>query len=397
MQIIKYFKSKFILKRHFKNFYLGIDKISKKLDNMIKLNHKLILKNNKAMRKRISNFSLPKRFGTGLTGFVLTLVAIILLVSCGKDVLPEPVVTSPVISTTEATAVTMTTVVAGGNISSDGGAKVTDRGICWGLTNNPSISDNKLANGSGTGIFSSTLSGLIPGTSYHARAYAVTSLGTFYGNDVSFMTTPIMYTVTLTSGPNGTATTSKEVASGTAVEVKTVPNIGYITDSLKVDGKSFVLNGTNSYTIMNVTKDLSIYVTFKPDPKWVLSQNGAWYTVLEQRRIPNTISWFNFYPSNKILIEKYEFYQSGNDFKIKVNWPDVGTNVYEYVVTFKGDSIIWGTKPDGTMGERMQITHLDPQSLVLKTVVKYYDFDGKRVPEKDYDAQYSFEHTRSYK
>ncbi len=360
---------------------------------MGKLNKKLILKNYRAMKNSYS--SSAKFAGVGMMGIILVVIMIV-LTSCGKDILPEPVVTSPVISTTEATAVTMTTVVTGGNISSDGGAKVTDRGICWGLTNNPSISDNKLANGSGTGIFSSTLSGLIPGTSYHARAYAVTSLGTFYGNDVSFITAPIMYSITVTAGPNGTATAPKEVASGMSIDVKATPNVGYMTDSIRVDGKSFLLDGAISYTIM-VSKNLpDVYVTFKPDPKWILSQH-PWYTVKEQDRYVNTTGWTDIYPSDGILINKYEFYQSGNDFKIKTSWPDKGGIVYEHLCTLKGDSLIFGTKPDGSMGHRMKIIHLDPQSLILRELIEYIDFNGKRIPENDYEAQYLFEPTRSYK
>jgi len=340
--------------------------------------------------KKLKVLSTPKKvFVSGIVGLIMTLTVILLLTSCGKD-LPETVITYPVISTLEATSVTTTSVVSGGNISSDGGANVTVRGLCYGLISNPSMNDNKTTDGVGTGNFSHTLSGLTPGTSYHVRAYATTSLGTFYGNDVAFATDPIMYLVTVTSGPNGTTSPIlKEVASGTSLDVKATPNVGFMTDSIKVDEKSFPLNGSTSYTIMNVLEKTAVYVTFKPDPKWILSQH-PWYTVKEQNRYVNTTTWHDGYPSTGILINKYEFYQSGNDFKIKTSWPDKGGIVYEYVCTLKEDSLIFS-------GNRMQITHLDPQSLVLKRVIKYYDFDGKRVPEKDIDAQYFFEETRSYK
>ncbi|MCX6754029.1 MAG: hypothetical protein NTV03_03175 [Candidatus Nomurabacteria bacterium] len=342
--------------------------------------------------------SRRKTVKLSLIGVFFASIILLLFVSCVKDPSIVVVPTIPTVSTVDATNVTTTSATLGGNVSSEGDASVQERGICWGLISNPSVNDNKISNGVGLGSFTGTINSLTAGTTYHARAYARNSVGTAYGSDVSFITTAIMYDVTLFSGVNGTASAPKQVAHGGSFEVTTVANVGFMTDSIKVNGLSFPLNGNTTYTVMNNLKPPVVYISFKQDPKWVLSQNGPWYTVMEQRRPVNAIPWVNFYPSNKILIERYEFYQSGNDFKIKTSWPDVDPTIYEYVVTVKGDSLIWGTKLDGTMGHRLQITHLDPQSLVLKGVVKYYILpDWIRVPEKDYDAQYYFEHTRSYK
>ena len=76
----------------------------------------------------------------------------------------------------------------GGNVSSDGGAAVMERGVCWALTANPTISGSHTQAGSGTGSYTSSLTGLIPGKTYHVRAYATNSSGTGYGNDVTFTT-----------------------------------------------------------------------------------------------------------------------------------------------------------------------------------------------------------------
>ena len=94
----------------------------------------------------------------------------------------------PLITTTTATEVTVTTARCGGDIITEGGAAVTARGICWSTNPNPSISDNVTADGVGSGSFISIISGLTSGTTYYIRAYATNSVGTGYGNVLSFTT-----------------------------------------------------------------------------------------------------------------------------------------------------------------------------------------------------------------
>ncbi len=96
----------------------------------------------------------------------------------------------PTLSTTAITLITTTTATSGGNISSDGGASVTSRGVCWSTNANPTIADAKTSTGIGSGLFISYLTGLIPGTNYHVRAYATNSVGTAYGEDMTFTTVP---------------------------------------------------------------------------------------------------------------------------------------------------------------------------------------------------------------
>lgn len=97
----------------------------------------------------------------------------------------------PTLTTTPITLITMTTAVSGGNITSDGGGSVTKRGVCWALTANPTISNSKTENETGIGTFISNLSSLEPGKTYYVRAYATNSAGTAYGNELSFVTTPV--------------------------------------------------------------------------------------------------------------------------------------------------------------------------------------------------------------
>ncbi len=96
--------------------------------------------------------------------------------------------TVPVVSTTEVTEITTNTATSGGNITDVGGTTVTTRGICWSTNENPTINDNITEDGTGTGIFASSITNLKPNTTYFIRAYATNSAGTGYGSPLSFTT-----------------------------------------------------------------------------------------------------------------------------------------------------------------------------------------------------------------
>ncbi len=109
---------------------------------------------------------------------------------------PDTTATLPTVTTTTVNSITATTVASGGNISSDGGATVTARGVCWSTTPNPVATGNHSTDGNGIGTFSSIIIGLAPNTTYYARAYATNSVGTAYGNQQIFTTLPAANTIT---------------------------------------------------------------------------------------------------------------------------------------------------------------------------------------------------------
>ncbi len=94
------------------------------------------------------------------------------------------------LTTTAVTGITATTAVSGGNITSDGGAAITIRGVVWSTLENPTVDNNQgiTSNGAGTGSFVSNLTGLNSGTTYYVRSYATNIAGTSYGNQVDFTT-----------------------------------------------------------------------------------------------------------------------------------------------------------------------------------------------------------------
>ena len=95
----------------------------------------------------------------------------------------------PTITTTSVSAITTSTATSGGNITSDGGVSVTARGVVWDTLPSPTIVlTNKTIDGSGTGNYTSNITGLLSNKIYHVRAYATNSVGTAYGGDSSFIT-----------------------------------------------------------------------------------------------------------------------------------------------------------------------------------------------------------------
>jgi uncharacterized protein (TIGR02145 family) len=100
----------------------------------------------------------------------------------------EAVATQPTVITTDISDVTQTTATSGGNVTSDGGATVTARGVCWNTTGTPTITDNLTTDGAGIGSFISNMTGLTASETYYVRAYATYSAGTAYGYEVSFIT-----------------------------------------------------------------------------------------------------------------------------------------------------------------------------------------------------------------
>ena len=147
---------------------------------------------------------------------------------------------TPTVTTTAISDITTTSAAGGGNVTSDGGASVTARGICWNTTGTPTLSDDYTSDGTGTGSFSSSLSGLTPGTTYYVRAYATNSAGTAFGGEENFSTDNA--TVTFTDGSG---------YSVTPVPPQTDQPFGRFALAADVAGSNFteatiILNGIRS-------------------------------------------------------------------------------------------------------------------------------------------------------
>ena len=129
----------------------------------------------------------------------------------------------PSLTTQAVSGITVNSAVSGGSITSDGNAAISERGVCWSTSNNPTIADARTSDGSGTGDFVSNLNALSASTIYYVRAYATNSVGTAYGNEVSFTTvTPQLAELTTAQVTQITGTTA---VSGGISQMTEVPTL----------------------------------------------------------------------------------------------------------------------------------------------------------------------------
>ena len=127
---------------------------------------------------------------------------------CKKTTVPE-------LTTVAVTGVTLNSAVSGGTITSDGGDDITEKGVCWSTSANPTIADSRTSDGTGSADFSSNIVGLAEGTTYHVRAYATNEAGTGYGDELTFDTDQV----------TGAVLTTTEVSSVTSTSATTGGNI----------------------------------------------------------------------------------------------------------------------------------------------------------------------------
>ena len=171
----------------------------------------------------------------------------------------------PTVTTVSPSEVTSSSAVSGGNVTSDGGSAVTARGVVWSKDHNPTISlSTKTTNGTGTGSYVSSITGLEPGVTYYVRAYATNANGTSYGDEVSFTTTAVKPTVTTSDATDVTISSAKVGGNVTATGGAEVTERGIVWSTSKNpttnDSKKQVGSGTGSFTI-GLT-DLKIATTY---------------------------------------------------------------------------------------------------------------------------------------
>jgi len=149
--------------------------------------------------KHYYNINKERKFGmrsvtlfvsTILKYFILAILFVVMFYSCSDESNPmTPDSSVPVVTTVRVDFITSTTTQCEVIIDSEGQTSVTARGVCWSTTQEPTISDNKTNEDTGSETFKSIISGLSSGTTYHVRAYATNGKGTGYGETRSFTTT----------------------------------------------------------------------------------------------------------------------------------------------------------------------------------------------------------------
>ncbi len=259
----------------------------------------------------------------------------------------------PVVTTNDVSDIQATSAKGGGNVTTDGGATVTARGICWSTSQNPTISDSKTSDGTGTGSFTSTITGLTKNTTYYVRAYATNSIGTSYGEQKTFTTVAndsksIVFAegVTLTSGwydVNKLSTSSGDINMCWAAASSNI--IQWWQDRYVAAGKSLPAgavkgagtkeyDGINKYNLalMELYRDLwnntkggdvrqgitwyfegrnvmeSMSVDYNAQP--LSSTSGGYYSSVWNQILPMVYHEYSYLTYNNLIIGEYLSYSS---------------------------------------------------------------------------------------
>jgi hypothetical protein len=235
----------------------------------------------------------------------------------------------PIVSTTVGSNITSTSAIIGGNVSFEGGSPITQRGVVWNTSINPTLSDNYSSNGVGIGVFSNSITSLNPSTKYYVRAYAVNSFGTSYGNQVEIQTldpVPVLISTNPCNSLLGINSSYEHWHSSSYDSHSWTVSNGYIGNCYISDGNYGGLDAKNGYIEFPITINGSGYLTF-----WIRSgTSGTWHGA---NRIPNIFVDGVQLPTptviqgqNEFSWQKFKSSQiSGGNHIIKVYWNNSGS------------------------------------------------------------------------
>ena len=171
-------------------------------------------------------------------------------------------------ATTDASGISSTSAISGGNVTSDGGSPVIERGVCWSTTPNPTITNSKSVSTGTTGSFTSTLSGLSPVVTYYVRSYAANAYGYTYGTQISFR--------------SGNPSVGESYGGGILAYVLQSGDPGYdvnifhgiIAASIDLTGSSTWSNGTTSASHVQTGATLTALGTGISNSQLIVSVQG---------------------------------------------------------------------------------------------------------------------------
>lgn len=136
----------------------------------------------------------------------------------GATIALRPAAALATVTTQAVSSIAQTTATGNGNVTADGGATVSERGVCWSTSTGPTTANSKANSGTGTGAYTVSMTGLSANTLYYAKAYAINSVGTSYGSEVTF--------TTLAAGPTNLKTyNTNPVANIKTINTNPIANI----------------------------------------------------------------------------------------------------------------------------------------------------------------------------
>ena len=274
----------------------------------------------------------------------------------------------PTVTTQAASDIMPNTAICGGIITSDGGATVTERGVCWSVSENPTIADSHTINGGGAGIFTSQLTGLELNITYHVRAYATNSAGTAYGEEVTF-TTDLCGTLNISiSGEDGISYICESdpvtLTANVEADGSTPENLHYTwyEDGQVRDNMTFGLGDTNEYAeywaSQNSIYSFSVVVTYGAHLSCVAQSEERYVRVYPQPATPVvTVDQTTIYDGGQVVLSatspdlyniSYTWYKNGvvipgaTGAHIVDNPTTVGDETTQYVYTVEVSHLYTG-------------------------------------------------------
>lgn len=202
----------------------------------------------------------------------------------------------------------------GGNVTNTGGSSITARGLCWSLSTNPVVTGLHTTEPGSLGPFISNMTGLLPNSTYHVRAYATNTAGTAYGADVTFST------LCEVMAPLPDFAASK-------VNLTVGETINFF-DSTKFcpDAWNWSFNGAtpNTSTVQNPT---GITYNYSGDYTVCLTATNQW----GQQTTCKTAYIHVIGPTNAKIVMT----------EIMYNPPELGTDTLEFIEVLNNDNITW--------------------------------------------------------
>lgn len=222
--------------------------------------------------------------------FICAFLVPVFLTACNGDSSTDPGPTGeaglPTVTTDTLETLGMTSVWGIGTVRDDGGAAITDSGMCWSTSSNPTIADSRSSWGLSLVHISGWVLGLTPETHYYIRAFATNSQGTGYGDQLEFTTLPALEIVT--------------DVDGNIYHTVTIGNQVWMVENLKV---THFADGTPINHVVQEDWDgypFDAYCDYLDNPSWSdrLGRLYNWAAVMDPKelapegwRIPNDNDW----------------------------------------------------------------------------------------------------------